>query len=277
MNKLVYPDLDSAVKSLPAAMPGKVDMNIEYPSIDRRLNSFAYRSFRDPADGDYISARMCCRVGLTSQFHWSALQAIEKYGKTILLLNRIKAKRIGHSLSKLIGKLDELSFDVQLSESTRTLIEHLDGLGQYRYLEVPYYSIDRALLRLDRGVWEIRRYCTTMDNAVSLATEGAKSSLTSSLARIERSEREQPTKCRLSRGLLENIVDGADSDLRRALVWQNAYFGRVSRRRVRIPRKFEAVNAPLSLDLDLLDEVSNYVHIPAEVRAGYESLKRTRQ
>ena len=61
------------------------------------INDFAIRSFRDIADYDYISARMAYRAKLLPQFLWLGLQAIEKYLKCILLLNRIKAKII-HNL-----------------------------------------------------------------------------------------------------------------------------------------------------------------------------------
>ncbi|MBU0482592.1 MAG: hypothetical protein KKG47_15985 [Proteobacteria bacterium] len=63
------------------------------------LNDFAIRSFRDVADSDYIAARMAYRAQLVQQFLWSGLQAMEKYLKCILLLNRIKAKNVRHDLA----------------------------------------------------------------------------------------------------------------------------------------------------------------------------------
>src|SRR5262249_9687490 len=38
---------------------------------DRDLNSFAFRSFRDVADADYIAARMAYRALLPVQFLWA--------------------------------------------------------------------------------------------------------------------------------------------------------------------------------------------------------------
>ena len=58
------------------------------------LDDFAVRSFRDIGDGDYIAARMACRAQMVTQFLWSSQQAIEKYLKCILLLNRIKASKV---------------------------------------------------------------------------------------------------------------------------------------------------------------------------------------
>jgi hypothetical protein len=46
---------------------------------EKLLNDFAKRCFRDVADHDYILARLAYRSGLFPQFHWCALQAIEKY------------------------------------------------------------------------------------------------------------------------------------------------------------------------------------------------------
>ena len=51
---------------------------------DRELNSWAFRSFRDIADGDYIAARMAYRAQLPVQFLWASQQAIEKYLKCAL-------------------------------------------------------------------------------------------------------------------------------------------------------------------------------------------------
>ena len=57
------------------------------------LINFANRCFRNIADKDYIAARLCYRNGLVPQFHWQALQAIEKYLKAILLINRYPSSK----------------------------------------------------------------------------------------------------------------------------------------------------------------------------------------
>ena len=49
------------------------------PQQDRELNSWAFRSFRDIADGDYIAARLAYRAQLPAQFLWASQQALEKY------------------------------------------------------------------------------------------------------------------------------------------------------------------------------------------------------
>jgi hypothetical protein len=53
---------------------------------DRELNSWAIRSFRDVAGGDYIAARLAYRARLPVQFLWASQQTIEKYLKSIVHL-----------------------------------------------------------------------------------------------------------------------------------------------------------------------------------------------
>src|SRR5688572_14886001 len=74
-----------------------------------------------------------------SRFHWMGLQTIEKYLKAILLYNKIKAPKVGHSLKKALDKCHHLPFSIQLSKSSVELIEHLDRYGQSRYLEVSHH------------------------------------------------------------------------------------------------------------------------------------------
>lgn len=102
------------------------------------LNDFAIRSFRDVADQDYIAARLSFKHGLYPQFHWQSLQAIEKYIKAILLLNRIKAKDINHDLEKAMKYIRKLPFELQLSDVAKEIIKHLDTYGRFRYLESSY-------------------------------------------------------------------------------------------------------------------------------------------
>lgn len=127
------------------------------------INDFAKRCFRDVADHDYIAARMCYRSGLYSQFYWSALQAIEKYLKAILLFHRVRAKDIKHNLERAWVHAKKLPFEIHISDSTREMIERLDRFGQYRYLEASFYVDGPVLPQLDKTVWEIRRYCKVLD------------------------------------------------------------------------------------------------------------------
>jgi hypothetical protein len=73
---------------------------------DVLLNDFAIRSFRDIADADYIAARMTYRASLITQHLWASQQAIEKYLKCILLLNRICATDVKHDLGACLSKIN---------------------------------------------------------------------------------------------------------------------------------------------------------------------------
>jgi hypothetical protein len=91
------------------------------------------------------------------------------------------------------------------------------------------------------------------------------------LERIYRSEKENPRKFRLSGGALEKIIDERGHPARKALIWQNAFFGssRRWRRKVTVPVHMHATNAPLTLHPEILEEVLRYVFLPKEVVEAY--------
>ena len=238
--------------------------------IEPLLNDFATRSFRDVADQDYIAARLSYRHGLIPQFHWQALQALEKYLKAILLYNRIKAKDINHDLTKALKHTEKLPFDLILSSSTKELIKHIDNFGRFRYLETSYYTHGPKLVQLDRAVWEIRRYCRILNYELTLADGSIKNMLELEIEKIENSINHSPHKFRIIGGALEEILDKKDNTSRPALIWQNGFFSGKARKLVRSPAHFHAVNAPLYLHPEILDEVLKYVFIPKEVVNAYK-------
>ncbi len=225
------------------------------------LNSFAIRSFRDVADHDYIAARLAYRAQLVSQFLWLALQAIEKYTKCILLLNRINSKNVGHNLSKGLTLIDSNTpFSLRLSESSRDLIEHLDKFGRFRYLEIPFYVQGMELPKLDLCVWELRRYCRVLDYDLS-----GRNMLGPELRHIEDAENQPRQYFKLMGGQLEKIIKDHESPSRPGLIWQNLCFGEAPRKLVRPPNYMQSTNSPLSLQPEVLEEVLKYVFLPKEV------------
>src|ERR1035441_9505367 len=87
------------------------------------LNDLAIRSFRDIADQDYVAARLAYHHKLPEPSLWQSQQALEKYLKCILLLHRIPATDIGHSLSKAVERIQESqSLPLDLSLATRSFI-----------------------------------------------------------------------------------------------------------------------------------------------------------
>jgi len=235
------------------------------------LNDFATRCFRDVADRDYISARMCYRAGLVSQFHWAALQAFEKYFKAILLYNRIKAKNLGHDLSAAQKLAEKAPFKINLSDIASKFLAHLDTFGRFRYLETSYFIRGPKLVELDKTVWEIRKYCRVLDYEISLPGEGPARMLDVEIKQNEIAKTRPPQEFRITGGALEAILEKKDHPARSALVWQNGFYGNSRRRRVTVPAHFFAENSPLSLQPELLEHVLEYIYLPKNVVAAYRS------
>lgn len=64
-----------------------------------------YDSFVITADQDYLAARLLAQSGLYRPFFWSAAQAIEKYLKTLLLMNGKSTLEFqGHPIKKLFNQ-----------------------------------------------------------------------------------------------------------------------------------------------------------------------------
>ncbi len=235
------------------------------------LNDFATRCFRDLADGDYICARMSYRAKQIEQFHWMGLQAIEKYLKAILLYNKIKAPKIGHSLNKALDKCKHLPFTLVLSKSSMNLIEHLDCYGQSRYLEISHHIFGPKLIEFDKTIWEIRRYCRVINYERDV--DGKKvAMLPLELDRIAQSETNSRHKFRIRGGHLEKILDKRDHPARDFLIWKNFFYGSRSRKVVSMRMHGEAKNSPLFLNPELLDVIDEYVFLPPKLLAAYREL-----
>ena len=94
---------------------------------------------------------------------------------------------------------------------------------------------------------------------------------------IRKSEKIPPQKFKISGGLLEKIMDKTDNTARNALIWQNFFFGKVTRNRVKVPISFHAVNSPLSLNPEILDEVIKYIFLPKEVINAYREIAKQKK
>ncbi len=235
------------------------------------INDFAIRSFRDTADGDYIAARMAFRATLLQQFFWSSQQAVEKYIKCILLLNRIPAQKMRHDLRCGLDKINnEGKFKLRLSPDSQEFIENLNKYGSHRYFETSYYSLGREIVSLDRTVLELRRYCTILDYCLEKSSGARKEMLEIELRRIEQSETDSPQRFVLTGGFLEKVIKDRKHQAREALLFKNLFFGTTRRKSVRMGRRLYAANAPLFLHPEILDEVRKYVFIPKSIVKGYK-------
>jgi hypothetical protein len=256
----------------PLFLLSKCANHMETPETRALLNNFAIRSFRDVADNDYIVARMAHRATLAPQFLWSSLQAIEKYLKAILLLNRIPSVRPTHRVSGLVSKVtgvEKLRF--RPSNETRKFIDYLDLYGRFRYLEVSYHASGLHLLVLDRAVWEIRRYCDVLDYYSTKGDGKRIHMLDRELLRIEESEK-HPENFQWFQGEIEKIIADPKHPARPDLIRKNFYFAGKVRTKVQIIDWFRSVNSPLALKPDLFAEVRKYVFLPKDMVLEFEAL-----
>jgi HEPN domain-containing protein len=231
---------------------------------DPLLNEFALRSFRDVADGDYISARMAFRAELWPQAFWASQQAMEKYIKAILLLRRIPRKDATHSLQDLLDDLEK-HFPLQLSLKVREFITVIDSWEADRYFTYPYCTEGLELIHLDHAVWEIRRYCIPYGTRLS---PGGTPLEVLDIRRIEDAVNYPPQRYHsISNGLLDNILSDRKRLARGALVWNNLYFGANARKSLRnLKRTFSSNNSPLAIYPEIIDELEKYVYLPRKVK-----------
>ncbi len=240
-------------------------------NTDILLNDFATRSFREIADCDYIAARLSYRAQLVPQFLWQSLQAIEKYLKCALVLNRIKAPK-SHDLGELLASFEKAKkFEIRLSAETREFFTYLDTYGRFRYYETPYYTLGDELFRLDQAVWEVRRYARVIDYKLDVGVQKKVSLLEQELKRNEHAESRPPQEFRINGGHLEKVLAKSDHPSRPALIWHNLYFGSRRRKTVRYRHMSSSGNSPLSLHPELLDEVLKYVFLPKDVIMAYRN------
>lgn len=233
------------------------------------VNDFAIRSFRETADKDYIAARMAYRARLIQPFLWSALHCLEKYVKGILVLNRVKAHK-GHSVLPGIERMKQHGkFELDLSADTVKFIKKLEDYGaEYRYYEVSYDIRPFDIVRFDRAVWELRRYCQPLDYDIVDRNGKIVNLLTHELDRVHRAKAKHEKGTCVMGGILEKIIEKKDHPAREALIWNNLFFGPSRRKGVKMRPDWEAGNSPFFLHPEIIDEVVKYVYIPKDIIEG---------
>lgn len=228
--------------------------------IADKINYFAIRSFRDTADRDYINARMAFRAELLPQFRWSALHALEKYAKCLLILQRVPKSnqgRIQHEVIKSINLLPKKE-ELKLSREVASFLSDLEEYGaRYRYFEVSWWSKGhKELLLLDRAVNEIRRFCRYDLYSYNLCNELI--SMDSNLLRTENASE-------IEDGYLEKVFADQEGYCRDALVWKNSYFSIDEQDDIDCSAREYGSNSPLYLYPEIVDEASKYCFVPKEI------------
>ena len=211
------------------------------------LNTIASDVFRKQADYDYISARANYRMRLRQQFLWSAHQAVEKYLKAVLLFNGRSARfytsvgaprkrEFGHDLDALLAEVRSIAvFKLEIESDDEKFLSYLSRQGgANRYLSTSAYNTSDAIHRLDKVVWQIRRYCQYMaDRGFGCrdAVPGMQEAVIRSIA--DPSREKTPHSFEVFGGELETVVKRDPKDpARRALVWANLWYGKKKRLRV---------------------------------------------
>jgi hypothetical protein len=233
------------------------------------LNNFAIRSFRDTGDRDYIHARLAYRAQLVPQFLWSSLHCLEKYVKCILLLNRVPAKSLGHSVLRGVDMMSKNGpFPIPLTDQTENFIKRLEKGAEFRYFEVSYSNHYFDIIRLDAAVWELRRYCQPLNYVFEM--QGKKvNALEMNLKRVRRGiEKEEKGTCIMG-GWLESVLAEENHAAREPFLWKNLYFGASRRKAVKLRGFLEAGNAPLYMHPEILDDVLEYIYLPKRVEKAW--------
>lgn len=247
----------------------------ENPDIAAEINSYAKRCFRDVGDLDYIAARMSYRAALGAQFLWSAQQAVEKYLKCILILNRQPTGDLFHNLQLAFDRINTTTdHNIILSKAEQTIFKQLDNFGANRYLEMSWSIYDREVLKLDMLVWHLRQYCRPM---VDVVRDGKTIPIRQkSLEAIKTSRDRPPQYAYIPGGKLEEILRKKNHPARSALVWQNMFFSAKERKTVRFRNMFHAENAPLYLRPQILKYIEPLVRLSKDAKTGYPELERKR-
>lgn len=239
------------------------------------VNDFSIRSFRDTADRDYVNARLAYRARLVPQFLWSSLHCLEKYAKCILLLNRIDSRKIRHEITGSLARLArDCKFQIDLTEVTTQFIKRLETGAEFRYFEVSYYNQELDVMRLDRTVWELRRYCQPLDYDINVNGE-LKNLLQANLDHIRAKLAANSKDTCISHGWLESVIDNRKHAARQPLLWNNLFFGPSRRKRMKLIPNLESGNAPLYLHPEILDEVLKYVFLPPRLVRAYRQHERS--
>ncbi|WP_417527770.1 HEPN domain-containing protein [Marinomonas shanghaiensis] len=247
------------------------------------VNDYAVRCFRDVADQDYITARVCFREGLMIQFNWMALQAVEKYLKAILLFNRVSSSKISHSLKKAyeeVVKIEGLEFS--LPEKDIKFIEYLDQTGSNRYLTTAHWNKGDEIFSLDRVVWLIRRWCQDLNREIPIEKDPNTGCVTKSRRKLDL-EKEKftqyettPHLFKLVGGHLEKVLSTRQHPQRSSLIWQNCFYSLKKRNTLTFPGRMNAINPPQILHPEIFEELSKYIKFnKAEKTAFSELLKQT--
>ncbi len=248
--------------------------------MDRWLDFFASANFRDEADRDYLVARFCYRQELEQQFLWSALQAVEKYLKAILLFNRKDTRDIGHGVARACKMVQNISYlQFVLPENVVDYIDYLNEFGCNRYVVKESVIRPYALENFDHTVWYIRRYCIRVLERIPGSNPPEYRPHERKLAISTHPRHEScPYKYKFpEHGYLEKIVE-KKLEQSNILIWHNNYFGRRQKPARFYGGRVASVVRPIYyLYPECYEELAKYVKLPSiKPRPAADRRRKTR-
>lgn len=226
-------------------------------------NSFANRVFRDTADYDYVAARTLFRNQLFDQFLFYTQQCVEKYLKGILLFNDIKSNNL-HGINKLLEKCKDIK-KFEFLEETIEFIKRIDGNEHTRYLTYGVVGRKDYLLKLDKAIFDIRRFCQSDSDYINI------------YARKNLQELKRLNKRVIFSGKLEKILkndNGKFSQQRSNLIWKNFYYGKNIKKQINF--SFGWWSKSSAIDPENKEEyeaVNDYIYIPKKIRDHFDQKK----
>lgn len=245
------------------------------PSAHAWLNHATIRCFRDTADADYISARLAIRSDLPGPFLSAAEQAIEKYLKCILMLNRIDTRDIGHKINVALQRInDSLPFNIDLDKGERKLFDQLVLWDFDRYLVNSLYVENESLMYLDRLVWKLRQYCRPLD-MIHRAEPPDKSYIAAKIEEIKAVDPSIPKQGHVPGGFLERVLESKLHRGREALIWNNLWYHSSNRKHVYYRTGYQAINSPFFNNPEVAAEACKYMKLaPAFVEAAKQFARK---
>lgn len=244
------------------------------PTEHAKVNHVAIRCFRDTGDADYLTARLAMRSALPGPFLSASQQALEKYQKCILMLNRIDTFNLSHRLEEARLRIQaNLIFNIEFDREEEVFFKHLETWKFDRYLTNSLFARTEELMVLDRLVWKLRQYCRPVD-MIHRSQPPDKSIVSKNLAEIKERVRGSAKEGRIPGGSLERILDNKMHPARPGLVWQNLWFTNNTRTSLKIFRGYQAENAPLFNFPEVAREASRYMQISPKLIRGAEQLAR---
>jgi HEPN domain-containing protein len=203
--------------------------------IAPHCHSIAYRMFLATADLNYIGARSAHFERRDWDFWWLTLHAVEKYLKTMLLVNGHSSKGGGHDLPKLFKQVGGIDARLVPPALIRPEITGLDQWPDYpdskffqrlndygspsnRYGLYGYTLMLSDLLRADQLIYWARRHARPLKQHVMF---GSAVHIIDEIDQLA----ENPRRWQLHAGPIEEVAALPENDVRRrTLVELNAAF-----------------------------------------------------